>query len=538
MSEPDALIAGRYRLVSRLGSGGMGSVWKAWDERLHRPVALKQLHPAAGMSEADAAVAKARAMREARITARLHHQHAVPVFDVVEHDGQPCLIMQFLPSRSLETLIGEKGTLSRLEVARIGAQVASALAAAHQAGIVHRDVKPANILMTEEGSAKITDFGISHALGDVALTSTGMVTGTPAYLAPEVARGEESTFASDVFSLGATLYTALEGTPPFGTDPNPMALLHRVASGEIVPPRQGGALTPVLLRMLAAAPGDRPTMNDVALALEAVVTDLGAVLAAETTRVAAPAPTRPLTGRPTSPQAGTAARPPLRPPTDRPARPHEGPPVRPHEGPPVRQRRRPRVGLLLLGLAVALALIAWWALEIVGGDGARTPAAGRSSAATTSASPSPTTSKAATTSRPPATTSAATSTVSRPTPTPTSTPAPAPRAGTPTAAELVRALRNYYALLPQDTRTGYSLLTSRYRRTTAGSYASYAAFWGAIDRVQVSDAVGSPPGTVRATLTYFFKDGRVVDERTQYGLVRVDGVLEIDSSKVLSSRER
>ena len=204
VSGTQLLVGGRYRLIEQIAAGGMGSVWEAWDERLRRRVAVKQLHPPLGLSDADSQLASNRAMREARITARLHHAHAVPVYDVIDHDGMPCLIMQYLPSKSLQTLLTERGTLSIGEVARIGFEVAQALAAAHEAGIVHRDVKPGNVLIDAQGSAKITDFGISHAMGDITLTSTGMVTGTPAFLAPEVARGIESGFASDVFSLGAT----------------------------------------------------------------------------------------------------------------------------------------------------------------------------------------------------------------------------------------------------------------------------------------------------------------------------------------------
>src|SRR5207248_2478091 len=150
------------------------------------------------------------------------------------------------------------------ETVRMGAEVASALAAAHQLGIVHRDVKPGNILLAEDGSAMLSDFGISRVLGDATLTVTGMVHGTPAYLAPEVARGASSDASTDVYSLGSTLYAALEGSPPFGSDPNPIVLLHKVAAGDFPPPERGGPLTPLLLRMLAADPSRRPTMATVA----------------------------------------------------------------------------------------------------------------------------------------------------------------------------------------------------------------------------------------------------------------------------------
>ena len=142
--------------------------------------------------------------------------------------------------------------------------MASALAAAHAVGIVHRDVKPGNILIAEDGTALISDFGIARALGDATLTTSGMVHGTPAYLAPEVARGSEASFASDVFSLGATLYSAMEGSPPFGSDENSIALLHRVAAGNFPAPQHCGALTAVILDMLSTDPEGRPSMRAVA----------------------------------------------------------------------------------------------------------------------------------------------------------------------------------------------------------------------------------------------------------------------------------
>jgi serine/threonine protein kinase len=259
MTDEGRVVAGRYRLISRIGTGAMGVVWRAYDERLNRTVAIKKLLLQPGLPEDEAAEAVARCMREGRIAARLHHANAIAVYDVVDEDGAPCLIMEYLPSKSLAQVLGERGPLDPIEVARIGALSAAALSAAHQAGIVHRDVKPGNILLGDDGSVKITDFGISRAADDVTVTKTGMIAGTPAYLAPEVAVGKDPTPASDVFSLGSTLYTAVEGEPPFGLSDNTLGLLHRVAAGRIFPPQQAGPLTDVLIAMLAADPEDRPS---------------------------------------------------------------------------------------------------------------------------------------------------------------------------------------------------------------------------------------------------------------------------------------
>jgi serine/threonine protein kinase len=267
MTAPDLLVAGRYRLVARIGGGGMGAVWLGRDERLGRQVAIKQVLPPAGAGSAAVDQQRQRALREGRIAARLSHPHAISVFDVAVEDGAPWLVMEYLPSRSLAEVVQEDGVLRVDQVAQIGAQVADALVATHAAGIVHRDVKPANVLIGQgpdvEGLVKITDFGISHATGDVTLTQTGQITGTPAFLAPEVAQGAEMTPESDVFSLGAMLYTCLEGQPPFGMDDNALRLLHRVAAGGPQPPRRAGSLTGTLTKMLADDPAHRPTMTEV-----------------------------------------------------------------------------------------------------------------------------------------------------------------------------------------------------------------------------------------------------------------------------------
>ncbi|GAA1279021.1 serine/threonine-protein kinase [Saccharothrix xinjiangensis] len=255
-------MGGRYALVERIGSGAMGVVWLARDELLDREVAVKQLR-LPDLTPEQAATARARAMREARNAARLHHPGAISVFDVVVEDDRPWLVMEHLPSRSLSALLAERGRVEPDEAARIGGQVAAALAAAHAAGIVHRDVKPSNVLIGHDGAVKLTDFGISRAAGDGTLTDSGMITGTPAYLAPEVARGEQPSSASDVFSLGATLYAATEGRSPYGTSDNSFGLLYRAAAGKVEPPTRSGPLTDLLTRMLDTGPDRRPTVEEV-----------------------------------------------------------------------------------------------------------------------------------------------------------------------------------------------------------------------------------------------------------------------------------
>jgi serine/threonine protein kinase len=547
VAEPHALLADRYRLVRQVGSGGMGVVWEAWDERLERPVAVKQLRAQVGLTDAEAELAKNRAMREARITARLHHRNAVPVFDVVEHEGQPCLIMQFLPSVPLSAVLREGGPLQVNEAAQVGAQVASALAAAHALDIVHRDVKPGNILIADDGTALISDFGISHALGDATLTSTGLVHGTPAYLAPEVARGAESGFASDVFSLGGTLYAALEGTPPFGTDHNSIALLHRVASGDFPPPQRAGALAPLLLEMLTAAPELRPPMKEVASRLAAAQTGTGG----ETATVPMPPPASASTSleppgdappAPSLPAAARAVSLPAAPAAD-PA-PSSVTVPRPAEPPSATHRRaagRGRRGVLVLVVAVLLLGLVLVGTTLVrglgqGDEGASGGAATvEPSADPSSSRPSTEASNGATrSSSTPSTTSSATkgTASARPTRTPTPTPTASAR---PSASDLAAAVTGYYALMPESPDQAWPRMTARYQSGHAGGRQAYERFWADVDRVSVSGVRGTAPATAQATVTYRYRGDRVVVERTSYTLVQEDGILKIDDSTVLSS---
>ncbi|WP_067518540.1 serine/threonine-protein kinase [Nocardia uniformis] len=309
------MIAGHYRLVERIGSGGTGVVWRAIDERLERSVAVKQILTQPSLSQSDKDIVKQRAAREARNAARFQHPNAIVVFDITEHEGDPCLVMEYLPSQSLAVVLSSQGTLPLPQVARIGEQVASALIAAHRVSIVHRDVKPGNILLGDNGAVKITDFGISKAKGDVTLTATGLISGTAAYLAPEVARGAEPTPAADVFALGATLFHALEGEPPYGTNPNPLALLYAAANGQLSEPRNAGPLEDLLRRLLSFEPEDRPSMHEVRDRM-ADFAEIGPD--AEATRVMASR--RPQHDRQAEPQRRPAPpRPPTRPLDRRPA---------------------------------------------------------------------------------------------------------------------------------------------------------------------------------------------------------------------------
>lgn len=232
LNAPD-LIAGRYRVDRAVGRGGMGTVWLCLDETLHRLVAVKQVGVVAGESADDTR----RVMREARTAAALNHRSAVSIYDVVEHEGSPWLVMEYFPSRTLSEVLAD-GPLPAARVATIGAQVAAALASAHDAGVVHRDVKPSNILVGDDDIAKLSDFGIARIAYDDQLTETGLLVGTPAYFAPEVARGGAPGPESDAWALGATLYAAVEGRPPHPKQANAVATLAAIVSEPV--PRRGG----------------------------------------------------------------------------------------------------------------------------------------------------------------------------------------------------------------------------------------------------------------------------------------------------------
>jgi eukaryotic-like serine/threonine-protein kinase len=243
-------IAGRYTADREIGRGGMGAVWLGTDSVLGRQVALKRIGVAPGAGTPDLE----RAEREARLAARLNHPHVVAVFDLVEDDGQHWLVMEYVEGVNLAELVRRDGALSPDEAAPLLRQAADALAAAHEAGIVHRDVKPSNILVTADGQVKLSDFGIARAEADASLTQTGLVTGSPAYLAPEIASGSTATAAADVWSLGATAYHALAGRPPYEVGDNLMGALYRIVHEE--PPRlaEAGWLSTMLEHTMVRDP--------------------------------------------------------------------------------------------------------------------------------------------------------------------------------------------------------------------------------------------------------------------------------------------
>ncbi|SEN51081.1 serine/threonine-protein kinase [Nonomuraea pusilla] len=251
------LLAGRYRLLGELGRGGMGTVWRAHDELLDREVAVKEV-ALAGPPGPARELAVERTMREARLAARLSHPHIAAVYDVVLADDRPWIVLQLVRSRSLAQVIAERGPLPVPDVARIGLQLLGALEAAHEAGVMHRDIKPANILFGPGGHAFLTDFGLASTLDEESsLTEAGIVVGTPAYIAPERAGGGRSVPASDLWSLGVTLYTAVEGRTPFGDNGGRLATISAVLTADPAPFCRAGLLTPLIGALLVKDPSER-----------------------------------------------------------------------------------------------------------------------------------------------------------------------------------------------------------------------------------------------------------------------------------------
>ncbi|MFC1400596.1 MULTISPECIES: serine/threonine-protein kinase [Streptacidiphilus] len=279
-------LAGRYLLGARLGRGGMGTVWRAEDRMLDREVAVKELS-VGHLAEEDLLIVQSRMKQEARAAARIKHPGVITIHDVVEQDGKPWIVMELIDGRSLAELVEQEGTLSPREAAGIGAQVLAALYRGHQAGVIHRDVKPANVLLERStGRVVLTDFGIATFEGDSALTRTGDLIGSPDYLAPERVHGSRPGPESDLWGLGATLYAAVEGQSPFRRD-SPLTTLAAVVTDPLPEPRNAGALAPVLHALMSKDPAERPSAPEAIRMLENVA-------AGHTTALSAPQGPSPL----------------------------------------------------------------------------------------------------------------------------------------------------------------------------------------------------------------------------------------------------
>ncbi|WP_405987516.1 serine/threonine-protein kinase [Streptomyces sp. NBC_00872] len=264
------VLAGRYRLGETIGAGGMGKVWRAHDEVLHRTVAVKELTAGRYVSEADRAVLHQRTQKEARAAARITHPGVVTVHDVLYHDDRPWIVMQYVDGPSLADTTKESGPVYFREAARIGIEVMGALRAAHAAGVLHRDVKPGNVLLARDGRVLLTDFGIAAIEGDSTITRTGELVGSIDYLAPERVRGNDPGPASDLWSLGVTLYTAVEGISPFRRS-SPLSTMQAVVTDEPDHPGQAGPLAPVIAALLCKDPAGRPGTAETERMLRAVL---------------------------------------------------------------------------------------------------------------------------------------------------------------------------------------------------------------------------------------------------------------------------
>ena len=376
VTDEQRLVAGRYRLVTPLGSGGMGTVWRAEDVVLGREVAVKEVTFPHGLSQEDREVLRERTRREARAAARLDHPSAVTVYDVVEEGGSPYLVMELVEARTLSQVVRADGPLSPQRTAQVGLDLLGALQTAHAQGIVHRDVKPGNVLLTANGRVVLTDFGIASSAGDSSITSTGLLLGSPAYIAPERARGHAPGPASDLWSLGATLFTAVEGRPPYDGG-EPLLTVTAVVTGEHEPFVAAGPLVPVLEGLLERDPEARLTVSQA----RALLTPLAEHARPASAPAPAPSPdaerrTEATTALPMDQvraSVGGAAGP-----TARTAPTWSRPPVLAEP-----RRRRARAPVVALGVAAAVAAgIGGYALTDRGG-------AGTGGGATATASPSP-----------------------------------------------------------------------------------------------------------------------------------------------------
>ncbi|HVH23240.1 MAG TPA: serine/threonine-protein kinase, partial [Pseudonocardia sp.] len=266
-------IGGRYLLSALLGSGAMGTVWSGYDEVLQRRVAVKELKIPPGVPAHEALDMRERIMREARALGGLSHPNVITVFDVVVDDGAPVVVLEMVPSRDLATMINDHGALTVQQAAVVGFSTAGALRAAHRSGITHRDVKPGNVLIADDGRVKLTDFGIARNIADAPMTSAGLVLGSPAYIAPEVAAGQPVTTAADLWGLGATLFAAVEGRPPYDVQGDPVRTITEVVDGKVPRPGVTGPIADVIAALMVQDPDRRMALDEVRRRLRPLILD-------------------------------------------------------------------------------------------------------------------------------------------------------------------------------------------------------------------------------------------------------------------------
>jgi hypothetical protein len=340
------MVAGRYLLQNTIGRGAMGTVWRARDTVLARDVAVKEVRlrgpvTAGSVMTEETRILYQRTLREARTAARLNHPAVVTIFDVVEADGSPWIVMELVQARSLDQVLTADGPLRPQQAADAGLRVLGALACAHAAGIMHRDVKPSNVLLGPDGRVVLTDFGIATLEGDSGLTQAGMVMGTPGFTAPERIRGDAASPASDLWSLGATLYAAVEGRGPFDGRGNSIAILAAIANEEAPRPRSAGPLRQVIEALLHRDPLARPDAATVGRLLTAAGTGTARSAATRSGATETGAAGTPAAGAPAAGTAGAGA-----------GTPETGGPAAP--GAPRHAGRRPGEALLTAPLGLAL----------------------------------------------------------------------------------------------------------------------------------------------------------------------------------------
>ncbi|MFB7465650.1 serine/threonine-protein kinase [Streptomyces sp. NPDC056224] len=385
-SSPDRVIAGRYRLLEPLGRGGMGIVWRARDEVLAREVAVKEVRAPAGIEPAELRRMYRRLEREAWAAARVSHRGVVTVYDVASEDGRPWIVMELVRGLTLADVLEAEGPLNPQRAAHLGEQVLAALRSAHDSGVLHRDVKPANVLIANDGRVVLGDFGIASLEGSSAITMTGEVVGSPEFVAPERVSGRDPGPESDLWSLGIMLYTAVEGVSPFRRA-TAVDTLRAVVDEELPPPRRAGALEPVLEGLLRKDPAERLPAAEAARMLRVV----GAGGAVRALGEPVPGPDSPTAAARDHYQDRQESR---RSPYGDPTRPVPGPAGEPGPGAAPRQGR---AGVVLTAgivvLLLALVALGWLLLKdreggARGGAGPAGPAT-TARAVTTAASPAP-----------------------------------------------------------------------------------------------------------------------------------------------------